>query len=466
MASNVDVIDPKDGKRVPLAQRFKKFETKKRKARVVAFGFLFDFKENASNSFVQPIEETITEDWFQAAAKDREVDLFLVIGHIPAHSDEFSTIYKSIRDKQWDVPIMFFGGHRHIRDYAIYDAKAHALASGRYFETVGFQSISGLSTTGKEKDQAHVSVSPSFARRYIDNNLNSYHHHTGLNADTFPTEHGQNVSTMIASARQTLGLDHQLGCAPEDLWMTRAEYPSKESLYSWLESEVVPRKVVDPDRSSSPRIIIVNTGAMRFDVFKGPVTRDTMWIISPFANGFRYIKDVPYATADRVRTVLNDGPDLLRDIDPSLGDDSLAPPEQHRWTQARSGGLQQILLPHGAQSILRKEPDLTPGYTTKDDAGEDGDDTLHSPITHYKVPNCFETRVKTTTSQLGTTEDDPKPVEKVDLIFIAFIQPWVLASLKFLGGEYEEKDTLEYLPGRNFTGLITEWVEEEWKGKC
>ena len=456
------MTDPKDDKRVPLAQRYKKFETKNRKIRIAAFGFLFNFKEGASNSFVQLVEETVIEDWFQDAIKDREVDLFLVIGHVPAHSDEFSTIYKAIREKQWDTPIMFFGGHRHIRDYAIYDQKAHALASGRYFETVGFQSISGLSSGDKHTEEGTTSA-PAFGRRYIDNNLVSYQHHTGLNETAFPTERGKNVSAAIAVARKAMDLDHQLGCAPDDFWMTRVEYPGDASLYSWLEKDVVPAKVVNDERSESPRIVIINTGAMRFDVFKGAFTTGTLYSVSPFSNEFKYIKDVPYDIADRILTVLNTGPSFLKDIDHTLDEHAMTPPEQNAWTQS---GLQMPLYEpsgHGQRPLLQRRPDLTPGYTTKDDAGDDGDDTEHSPITHYKVPNCFEARVGTTKPKESA---DVEPVEKVDLIFIEFIQPWILAALKFLASDYKEKDSMPYLQGRNFTSMIAEWVVENWKGRC
>ena len=464
LASNLDVIDPKDGERVPLAKRYKKFQTAKRKVRITAFGFLFNFKDGADNAFVQPVEETIAEEWFQDAIKDREVDLFLVIGHVPAHSDEYANLYRAIREKQWDTPIMFFGGHAHFRDYAIYDSKAHALASGRYFETVGFQSISGLGSGGEEKEKAEPAASPSFSRRYIDNNLDSYHFHTGLNATTFPTERGQNVSAMIEIARKTLDLDRKFGYAPEDRWINRAEYPSETSLYSLLDSKVVPEMVVNENRSETPRIIIVNTGAMRFDLFKGPVTTDSLYIVSPFPNVFRYIKDVPYETADRIITVLNNGANMLKDLDPRLDEPELSPPGQLVGARLDALSSTHMELQKGTQSVMRVKPDLTPGYTTKDDAGEDGDDTVHSPIEFFKVPNCFETRVNVKGSELDADKDEPP--EKVDLVFIEFIEPWVLAALQFLGGEYDPKDVVDYLPNRTFTGLIGDWVKKNWDGEC
>jgi len=46
VASNVDIYNPETGKLEALALRFKKFTTKNQGIRILAFGFLFDFKGN------------------------------------------------------------------------------------------------------------------------------------------------------------------------------------------------------------------------------------------------------------------------------------------------------------------------------------------------------------------------------------------------------------------------------------
>lgn len=146
LASNLDILDPESGERVPLAPRYRKFTTKNQATRILAFGFLYDFTGNYNNTIVQPVEQTIEETWFQEAIRDREVDLFLVTGHVAVRSKEYTAIFKAIREVQWDTPIQFFGGHTHIRDYTKYDSKSYALESGRYLETLGFMSINGIGT--------------------------------------------------------------------------------------------------------------------------------------------------------------------------------------------------------------------------------------------------------------------------------------------------------------------------------
>jgi 2',3'-cyclic-nucleotide 2'-phosphodiesterase (5'-nucleotidase family) len=112
LASNLDIINPKSGKLEPLAPRYKKFTTKNQGIRILAFGFIFDFTGNANNTVVQ---ETVKEEWFTEAIKDKDIDLVVVFGHVDIRSDEYAILFKTIRSAQWNTPIQFFGGHSHIR---------------------------------------------------------------------------------------------------------------------------------------------------------------------------------------------------------------------------------------------------------------------------------------------------------------------------------------------------------------
>ena len=471
LASNIDIFDPNTGEQRPLAPRFKKFTTKNQGIRVLAFGFLFNFRGNSNNTIVQKVHETIKEDWFQQAIRDREVDLFLVIGHVPLRTQEFASIFKAIREQQWDVTIQFFGGHTHIRDYAKYDNKAYGLESGRYMETIGFMSVTGLPTGGKTNSisidaaSPHVDrvASPTFSRRYIDNNLFSFHQHTILNDTTFPTEHGRNVSSMIASARKALKLEKTYGCAPRDYWTNRAPYPSKQSIFSWLQVEVLPDMVIDVDRADVPRMVLVNTGALRFDIFKGPFTVDTTYAVSPFTSGFRYIKDVPFSIAKRLLQIINQEVPQLWPASPSF-----AFKQPVRSVQASTIQADEQLFLASGQMPLGKDhaPDhdaeLTPGYTTVDDAGSDGDDTIHSPIKFYRVPNALESRIGFSPAATKDSKASADP-ESVDLVYVDFIESYILLALKFLGTDYAERDTDVYMEGRDMTGLIAQWVQEHWE---
>ncbi|KAL8754234.1 MAG: hypothetical protein Q9184_005176 [Pyrenodesmia sp. 2 TL-2023] len=475
LASNLDILDPKSGERVPLGPRFRKFTTKNQGIRILAFGFLFDFTGNANNSFVEAVEKTVQQTWFLEAIHGRDIDLFLIAGHIPLNSPEFNAIFKAIRQVRWDTPIQFFGGHTHIRDYFKYDSIAYGLESGRYMETIGFMSITGLSTGGTPNPRSTSLAAPDFARRYIDNNLYSFHQHTSLNSSTFPTPHGRNVSAMITSARKSLKLDHRFGCAPTDLWTNRAPFPSENSIFTWLQDQVFPTTISDPARKDVPRLLIVNTGGIRFDIFKGPFTIDTIYTVSPFTSEFRYIKDVPYPTAKKLLTILNQEVPQIFDLPYDLAARiPVSPRSSESSTSSNTHNLfrqdtKQIALAPSSSSDSEKQP-LTPGYTTHDFLGSDGDDTIHTPIEFYRVPNVFQSRIgfpgtaPPADLEAGSTEgEDP---ETVDLVYVDFIQRYVLLALKFLGTDYDEGDTEAYMEGRTMTEVISGWVEANWKGQC
>ena len=468
IASNLDFRSPKDsGKLVPFAPRYRIFKTKNQGLRILAFGFLFNFHGNANNTVVQPVEDTVKEDWFHDAIREKDVDLFVVAGHVPVrNSPEFDVVYKAIRDVKWDTPIVFFGGHTHIRDYRTWEKKAYGIESGRYMETLGFLSISGLGSESKTEDDGGVTIeasTPKYERLYIDNNLFSMHHHSGTNKSTFDTDLGRNVSTSIHYARSKLDLDHTFGCAPHTYWLNRAAYPSSNSLLTWLEEKVLPDTFTNSNSSANPSVVLTNSGALRFDIFKGPFTTDTTFLVCPFTSGFRMIRNVPFKAASQVlRTLNNEGPIPLKDLlgfvkgEGGWGEhrlDDLVPPVSQRSLVEReaigfAGQGQQQQVP------LEKDDPQVPGYTTKDDAGSDGDDTLHQRIKFYSVPNCVG-------SNIGFKDDDEP--ETVDLVYNEFIQDWVLLALRYLGVRYGVENTRIAADGTTMTDVIRGWVGEKWK---
>jgi 2',3'-cyclic-nucleotide 2'-phosphodiesterase (5'-nucleotidase family) len=456
LASNLDYIDPKTGEAVPMAPRYKKFQTKNQKLNVVAFGFLFDFTGNANNTIVQPVSDTIKEEWFQNAIREKP-DVFVVIGHIGLRMDEIKQIYNEIRKQNWFTPIAFFAGHAHVRDAISLDAKTFGIASGRYFETIGWMSIDGIAK--KAKDVGTTAV--SFKRRYIDNNLLGLYYHTGLNESTFPTEHGRNVSRQIAKARMALNLDQKFGCAPQDYWMARTKYPSNDSVFTLLDQQVLPDVIAKESRKDIPRLAIINTGAIRFDIFKGPFTLDTTYIVSPFQSKMAYIPEVPFGVAKKVLPLLNSQGQILDQ--PGFDSRMMGPPEQWHISEdtiypSAAPADNNMLHIEGQKPLgdANDKPDLVSGYTTKDDVGTDGDDAVHAPINFYTQPNCIQ-------AEIGMPpEGEP---EAVDLVFTDFITSWVIMALKFSGGDYNVTN-VQLWDEAAFTDMLASWVKENWKSKC
>lgn len=89
--------------------------------------------------------------------------------------------------------------------------------------------------------------------------------------------------------------------------------------------------------------------------------------------------------------------------------------------------------------IVRRST-TTPGYTTSDDFGTDGDDTIHSKISYYSTPNFFQSNGSFPTN--GTLDGDAK----VDLVFVDYIAASVVAVLNSLGESHTIADVQYYMP--------------------
>jgi hypothetical protein len=68
------------------------------------------------------------------------------------------------------------------------------------------------------------------------------------------------------------------------------------NIFSLL-SKALSATVINPDRSTVPRYIIINTGSIRFDLVQGPFSFDDSFIVSPFDDAFQYIPNVPYTSS-------------------------------------------------------------------------------------------------------------------------------------------------------------------------
>lgn len=186
--------------------------------------------------------------------------------------------------------------------------------------------------------------------------------------------------------------------------MTCAPFNSSGNIFPLL-SEALAETVVNESRNDIPRYVIANTGSVRFDMYKGPFTYDDQFIVSPFTDIFLYVPEVPYALASSLLGSLNNAGasqkrnlgvmPVERDIcvDPPLGQLGVRHEEQHV-----------------SPRITRRQViDLVPGYTTSDDFGVDGDDTVHSSIPHYEIPDFFQGE--------GGFDENSQP-DIVDIVFV------------------------------------------------
>ncbi|SCU78893.1 LADA_0A08394g1_1 [Lachancea dasiensis] len=425
VSSNVEFVTD-DGDIVPFGSKYRYFETTNRKIRVLSFAFMFNFQRANARAKVTPAVAIFEEDWFQNVVRQfpaEKVDVVVVFGHLPItdpEDREINQVHTKLREIYPQTVIQYFGGHSHIRDFAVFDDRATGIQSGRFAETVGFVSI----------DQVGDGT-PNFSRRYVDFSKNSFSQHA--KAPLYTTR-GSELSNHIQSIRQNLELNQVVGYVPSSYYMYSKPTTSKHNIYNLLTSQVLPRLRSDETDESKSRFIIINTGSIRYDLYKGNFTKDTEYIVSPFPNDWNYI-EVPLSLAENVADYLNDGPVLYS---------SMAPPKISNMVKGP------------ASCPFIHDPDLRKGYTTSDDFGCDGDDMLHNTELYFEVPNVVQTvELKQIKSETA-----------VHLIFYSFIESDILHALNELSksqvGEtklFTENDCKKY-GGASTKQLLKEYIQE------
>ena len=466
LTSNVQIRNPSTGDLEYIGKKYRYFKTQKG-LRIMAFGVLFDFTGNSNASVVTKAADMVKESWFINAVNHKNVDAFVLIGHNPvslkSSSNTLQTVFKAIRAIKPDTPIEMFGGHTHIRDFAVYDDKSVGMESGRYCETLGWLAVSGINPKGKAnpkgvpnptqkaKKVSTASASASLAssgiasnmtffRRYLDWNRATFEYHAaGSQGKAFDTAKGLAVTKNITTTRHELNLTSIYGCAPQTWCLSCAPFKSEGSIYSLLET-ALSATIITTERADKPRLIITNSGHIRFDLAEGAFDYDSSFIVSPFTDAFNYLPDVPYNLASQVLSALESGNypskrDLstsdfsFSQLNPAL-DSCIDPPVTHDHLVTKRS------YPGGR--IIRRQTSTTPGYTTTDDFGSDGDDTLHSKIPYYSVPNFFQAN--------GSLPSNGSLPETVDLIFLDYVAASVVKALNGLGGSYTDEEVTYYLP--------------------
>lgn len=392
VCSNVDFVK-EDGTIVPFGNKYLYLETPKNKIRILTLSFIFHFqKANQRARVTSPIEEIMTRDWFKEMLErhpENELDMLLIFGHVPItdhENHELEQVHEYLRKFYPNIIIQYFGGHSHIRDFVILDDKSSCLQSGRYSETVGFLSIDNVK-----------SEKPSFFRRYINFSKRSFKFHS--HAKSLDTHKGKHVSSKVECLRKSLGLNKVIGFVSKTYYMAARQIDSEENVYHMLVNKVLPRLKPDIDISSVSRFITINTGAVRYDLFKGPFTKDSEYIVLPFPNKWLYL-EVPLYLAMQVEEYLNHRPSIA----------SLGPP-------------QSFALSRPDSCPLVNDPSLSEGYVTRDDFGCNGDDTPRNSQNTYKIPSVVQLR-----EILPSTQ----PNDNVHFIFYSFVQSDIIQALNSL----------------------------------
>ncbi|KWU42710.1 hypothetical protein RHOSPDRAFT_20722, partial [Rhodotorula sp. JG-1b] len=484
VVSNVNITTGNGADR-PYGNRVRKFETEQGR-KVTAFGPLFDFKAHAKGTIVQPPAAMVRQDWFLKAIAARP-DFFLFVGHMSVDIEpdsEWRKVIAAVRAVHPKVPIVVFGGHHHVRQCARYDDYSMGLAGGRYMETIGFMSLSGLNETEVR--------APTFRRRYLDQNRNTYAYHTG--GREFDTPTGLALTRRLHTTARLYNLTDVFGHAPRDFYLYRYPHTSPHSVLNLMTSEVLPKMVRRQGRGEP--YVVLNTGSIRFDIFKGPFTRNDQWIILPFTNAFLYVPAVPRSLASKLLRYLNLVGEhgliehayrrsVLRAKTTSSEDDGDYPePEESSLADSQfdnEGARRPRRRP--TEGYVTLDPPGCGGADDDDDDERFGDDTLHRPFKSSWQPIFVATDFPPPPpppppSSSSSSSSAGKKEDCVDVVFLDFIKPDILSALNVLsagrrgeqgggggggGGPWTEEDVEVYLKGITANTLMEEYAKRYWQ---
>jgi hypothetical protein len=120
---------------------------------------------------------------------------------------------------------------------------------------------------------------------------------SGANESTWTAaQHGRALSTMVEFVRKVTKLNDVYGCAPQT-WCAECRPTGDSGNIFTLLNEALSTVVVNKTRANIPRIFLYSGGTVRYDLVKGPFTKDDSFIVIPYKNTLQYISNVPYASA-------------------------------------------------------------------------------------------------------------------------------------------------------------------------
>jgi hypothetical protein len=184
-------------------------------------------------------------------------------------------------------------------------------------------------------------------------------------------------------------------------------------------SEVMPVALtVNNTRASVPNIMIINSGALRFDIYAGPFTKNDQLTVLSYADPFLYIPNVPFSVAKGVLPALNGAGTNHRRRDEAV--------EAELWARGYVGTRYREWM----EDMVRRNSELdgqarfavaklTPGYVTTDACPGVGDDTPHAPLEFHSLPNFIASA-----APIGFAVDAP-----IDLVFVDFLEKQLIGIL-------------------------------------
>ncbi|KAI5302182.1 26S proteasome subunit rpt4 [Ascosphaera pollenicola] len=459
LTTNVQIRNNETGEDEYIGSRHRYFTTKQG-LRVMAFGIYGDsYTLQASIVNITSADSLIRSTWWAEHVETfpLPIDMFIILTHQPfkpspdIKDPSMWKILADIRARRPDVPVQFFGGHTHVRDFAVLDEMSTGIESGAFAETVGWVSISGLqiptygaaaslgdmpqpTRRASAKTKALSLKKPKYdlrySRRYLDWNMHSFKYHSRQFGEEyegggtggrkwFATKMGEQVSRAVQDARQSLKLDEVLGCVPEDYYYDRVDSNDPQSVFS-LWRRAVAKVVVNPARANYTRYILTNgIGGASSDILRGNFTRDDSFIAnSGPAQRFYYLEGLPRLLAQNFAAQSNNTLNTTTKV----------------------------------TSVLNKRDSQL--HQTKDDFGNDGDDIPHferGPV--YDPPEILVSFG----GPIGIASD------MVDVVTVELGVPVIVDKLNKAGIKLTRKDFKVYMDGFTTKDVWGKYAREYWQ---
>ena len=264
--------------------------------RLLVMGWLYEMPDHCAAVGVTNISAAVREPWFEEAmALAPSVDAIVVLAHMDYANPLVKTLLAAIRSRVGpSVPVQFLTGHSHVRAFARLDEHASSFEAGHYGDTLGFVTFG----VGEPKRT-------QFDFEYLPMRRTELIRAAGASASSFDTPRGLELSERIRSARAAYNLSRVLGCSPRH-YNVSAPLDDAASLWALYMHEVAPRHVFVPAHNTS-QWFISSTGALRYDVYKGPVTVDDVDMALPFSDSLHVARHVRGATLAKALRLLRSG---------------------------------------------------------------------------------------------------------------------------------------------------------------
>ncbi|KAL4913047.1 Metallo-dependent phosphatase-like protein [Aspergillus aurantiobrunneus] len=429
LTSNVDVRV--NGALEPMGYRYRAFQTVNG-LRIVAFGVTISVSlRDMDNTEIYSAEWVFNQPWFAQAMKE-EADIYVLVGHAftyspcvdPKKDNPLVCLRDRIR-KATDKPIQVFGGHAHHRNFTCYD-ETSGIKSGKYGDTVGWVALNEVPSTCSSGESNYP-----LDRRYLDWNRVSFAYHTvGLEEDNisvpaaFDMPLGRKVSDDITKGEHLLNLTYYLGCAKEDYCFNCKKIGEDGNIYEVLK-DAMADVVVQQERKHVSRVVIANDGTIRDNIYQGPFTLGDAYAVVPFPNTFLYLVNMRCRDFKAMKSKLQ-----VKSPVSFSGDN-----EYTSFDDPLASHLELRSIP----GMYDEQDNHSPGCTTHDGLGNDGDDTLHSPIIE-------DERYMKLFWGNASFPDPSRFPDSSDVVFTSYLQKRLLGALNAAGLPYTENDVLPYLP--------------------